>query len=673
MSDTSLACDEMVESFDIEDGPWRGTLDRTFELREKAFRCRDRAQIDRCHPIAEVAARSRNEFALATARWPAHHDPGDSLLQSVRAVSEEELEPSRQKLVLVVEAGREYRGCRSLRVLRRSGDVFASILGSTSKRGGCYDRGGGGRDLDDLYRAFVGSVAVARGHRYAEECPRHDIEHASLEAHADRGCVGYDSTLDGNGVSRGSGTVVEGTLWDLEFVETRHLGRGDTHMGLADLHDTAAGKPERREQGWIGLGRPRGSRSEYESHSASLSELGTLRNRGTDAIVTDPLPTGVGCRCWLGDLRVDDTAGGESELPIDVIDPGSGAVQPRPQQHRLIYVEHGWWLGPLDAGGVSRQRRSLARTPRRAETATFDDECDAVEGRCLDPSCRLKAVPHPRSVECPRKSRPSIAYGSGVLVAFEVCQAGHPILEPSSEDCRGPNTQHELIDDGGVLGRRDRSGARTHGAADLGEPASTARSRTASNARSVPEGCHHDLGCPTGTEGAKGQPGGAWCPRDREPREPLIGEANPVQGPRWFRSAVVQRCVLGDHPKLEHGCLDLSAGLEILDSVEITQHGVDPSPGVAAEIRPDSGAQVGRLPDVDRCAGRVAERVDAGPTRQAFSEAELADGSRPLDRRQGEEIVEVGYTDRPGPFEEGPEHVGGGQGIIKSTVIGCHR
>ena len=135
-----------------------------------------------------------------------------------------------------------------------------------------------------------------------------------------------------------------------------------------------------------------------------------------------------------------------------------------------------------------------------------------------------------------------------------------------------------------------------------------------------------------------------------------------------FRLTVEARELALDQADLEYGRLDWRGAGDEVDAVRDLKHGQHLAPVVAREVAPDTGAEVGGLPDVDDRAVRVAKQVDTGTAGEMVREVQLVRLRMTVEGGELEEVVEAEHTEPGGAFQEEVEQIGSGTHVVEGPV-----
>ncbi len=78
-----------------------------------------------------------------------------------------------------------------------------------------------------------------------------------------------------------------------------------------------------------------------------------------------------------------------------------------------------------------------------------------------------------------------------------------------------------------------------------------------------------------------------------------------------------------DEPHLEHGGIERTGALDVVDLLRLAEQLTDLASIVAREVRADSLTKVRRLADIQRPATGVTKQVHAGPAGEPIGESQL--------------------------------------------------
>ena len=108
----------------------------------------------------------------------------------------------------------------------------------------------------------------------------------------------------------------------------------------------------------------------------------------------------------------------------------------------------------------------------------------------------------------------------------------------------------------------------------------------------------------------------------------------------------------------------------MVDGMELAKEPAHLGPSVPREIGADTCLQVGRLSHIEDISGCVDEPVDARPVGEPGREAKLPSLGMSEQPGEVEQLFELHYSERAGPFEQRVREVTGGQYIGQGPVRG---
>ena len=134
--------------------------------------------------------------------------------------------------------------------------------------------------------------------------------------------------------------------------------------------------------------------------------------------------------------------------------------------------------------------------------------------------------------------------------------------------------------------------------------------------------------------------------------------------------AVVAGEEAADQPALDHLGGERVGEIEVRHRLGFAQHRADLAPVVAAEVRPDALAKIGRLADVEDLVALTAEHVDARRSWEVRGHLELGGLRMPGEFREHHEVVEADDAEAGRTFDQEMEQVGGGERIVERAMTG---